>query len=221
MTKPAEPDALDVLSSPRPEPARDARARLRSSRHGTLVVLAVTAVLVVAGAWLVQVGTVRDAAAQSGGMTIVKLPGTSGVPAPEVGKPAHDATIALSDGTSTTLSAHRGKVVWLTFGASWCTACQSEVPDIQAAHEKYAARGLVVLGVNITEDRAAVAAYAARVGLTYPVGADPNSTVAADYAVAAIPVHYFVNREGVLVDIRQGTLSAAVIDEILTPLVGP
>ena len=218
MTRPPTGDTgLDALSGPaRP----DARARLRSSRFGTLIVLAVTAALVVAGVWLVQVGTVRDAAAQSGGSSIVKLPGITGVPAPEIGRPAHDLTVTLHDGSTTTLGALRGQVVWLTFGASWCTSCQSEVPDVQAAHEKYGPRGLAVLGIHIGEDRAAVAAYAKRVGLTYRLGADPNSTMAADYAVSSIPAHYFIDRQGVVVDIRRGALSEAVITNILDGLVG-
>ena len=109
--------------------------------------------------------------------------------------------------------------VWLTFGASWCSGCQAEVPDIQAAYTRFEPQGLVVLGVNITEDNQAVAAYAQRVGLTYPIGADPDSVIAQTYSVSAIPAHYFIDRDGVIRDIRQGTLAPTVIESILTGLV--
>lgn len=202
-------------------PRRDPRERLRSSRLGTLVVLLVTAAVVIAGATLVRMQQAQDIAAQTGGATVVKLPGTSRVPPPEVGKPAQDFTITTQNGTSVTLSSLRGRAVWVTFGASWCAGCQAEAPDVQAAHEKYAARGLTVLGVNITEDAAAVKAYAERVGLTYPIGADPASAIADEYAVSAIPAHYFIDATGVVRDIRQGTLSPPVVETILARIVTP
>lgn len=217
-------NGVDVLAPAGPATtvrARDPRQRLRSSRFGTLIVLLVTTAVVVAGAWLVQRQQQQDAAAQTGGATVVKLPGNSRVPPPEVGKPAQDFSLTTHDGRTLSLSQLRGRTVWVTFGASWCAACQAEVPDIQAAHESYADRGVVVLGVNITEDNAAVRAYAERVGLTYPIGADPNSLVADDYAVSAIPAHYFIDRDGVVRDIRQGSLAPAVMEGILDKLVTP
>lgn len=136
-----------------------------------------------------------------------------------MGKPAADFTVTTHDGRQVTLSQFRGHPVWLTFGASWCSGCQAEVPDIQAAYTRFEPQGLVVLGVNITEDNQAVAAYAQRVGLTYPIGADPDSVIAQTYSVSAIPAHYFIDRDGVIRDIRQGTLAPTVIESILTGLV--
>ncbi len=211
--------AVDVLSEPtsaRGAGRPDARARLRGSKLGTLIVLAVTAAVVIAGAWLVNQGTARDAAAQTGGAAVTRL---SGAGAPELGKAAPDFTVTTYDGRTVKLSDLRGKPVWLTFGASWCAGCQAEVPDIQAASVKYAPQGLVVLGINITEDSAAVKTYANRIGLTYPIAADPNSVVADQYAISAIPGHYFIDRQGVIRDIRPGALQPATMDQIITKLV--
>lgn len=218
------PEAIDVLAPP-PRPAGTGsarpgmRERIRSSRFGTLVVLLITAGLVAAGMWLVNQGNAQNTAAQTGGATVVKLPGNSKLPPPEVGKPAQDFTATAYDGSSVSLSGLRGKAVWLTFGASWCTGCQAEVPDIEAAHKAFASQGVVVLGINITEDNTAVKAYAQRVGLTYPIAADPNSAVADVYSVSAIPAHYFIDRDGVVRDIRVGALSPDTMKAILSKLV--
>ena len=212
-----QPARVDVLT-PAADSRRDPRERIRNSRFGTLIVLLVTAAVIAAGAWLVRQGTAQDAAAQIGGATVITLPGVSDVPPPEVGKPAADFTVTTHDGRQVTLSQFRGHPVWLTFGASWCSGCQAEVPDIQAAYTRFEPQGLVVLGVNITEDNQAVAAYAQRVGLTYPIGADPDSVIAQTYSVSAIPAHYFIDRDGVIRDIRQGTLAPTVIESILTGL---
>ena len=196
----AEPGAgaLKPVGSAAPGAAgpRDLRERIRSSRFGTLVVLLVTAALVAGGAWLIN-GRRTDAANASG-TTVVSLPGQSTVPPPKVGAAAQNFTLTTVDGKTVTLDQYRGKPVWLVFGASWCAACQAEVADVQAAYEKYAPQGLVVLGVNINEGQDAVRSYASRVGTTYPVGADDQSAIADAYRVSAIPAHFFVDRKGVL-----------------------
>ena len=201
-------------------PQPGVRERIRSSRFGTLIVLVIVAAVVAAGVWLVNRGTAQDQAAQTGGSTVIKLPGTSGVPPPEVGKPAADFTLTGTDGTPVSLASLRGKPVWLTFGATWCSGCQAEVPDIQEVWVKYRGSGLVVLGVNIQEDNPAVKAFADRVGLTFPMAADPNATVADSYAVAAIPSHYFIDAGGVIRDIRVGALGPSTMDDIVSKLVG-
>jgi peroxiredoxin len=206
--------AVSVVSRP------GVRERIRSSRFGTLIVLLVTAVLVVAGVWLVRQGQARDRAVQAdSGATVITLPGISNAPPPAVGKPATDFTITTSDGSPLTLSDLRGKAVWLTFGASWCSNCQAEQPDIEAAYEKYQAAGLVVFSVNVQEDNPAVKAYAERLGLTFTMAADPASTIADTYAVAAIPTHFFIDRDGVIRDIRVGSLAPTTMDDILAPMV--
>jgi len=195
------------------------RERIRSSRFGTLGVLLVTAALVAGGVWFVN--GQRTGAAAAAGTTVVTLPGTSTVPAPKVGAPAQDFTLSTIDGTTVSLDQFKGKAVWIVFGASWCAACQAEVADIQAAHEKYGPQGLVVLAVNINEGQDAVRSYASRVGTSYLVGADDQSAIADAYRVSAIPAHFFVDRRGVLREIRQGGVStdsiAASVSRAMAP----
>jgi len=191
--------------------------RIRSSRFGSLIVLALTVAVVAAGVWLVRAQGAQDAAARTAGATVIRLAGASATP-PEVGKPAQDLALTSYDGTAFTLGGLRGQVVWLTFGASWCTGCQAEVPDIQATHEAFAARGVAVVGVNIGEDAAAVKAYAQRVGLTYRIAPDPDQAAAEAYAVSAVPAHFFLDRSGVIRDIRVGSLSPETMRTILEKL---
>lgn len=211
---------VDVLAGDDDAPAGPGlRQRIRSSRFGTLVVLLVTAALVAGGAWLVNGG--RGDVAAASGTTVVKLPGTSTVPAPKVGAAAQDFTLTTVDGRTVSLDQLRGKAVWVVFGASWCAACQAEVADIQAAYEKYAPQGLEVVGVNIDEGSDAVRSYASRVGLTFPVGADEASAIADAYRVSAIPAHFFVDRSGVLREIRQGGVSSDGIDTSVGRVLSP
>lgn len=63
---------------------------------------------------------------------------------------------ALSENThadTLDLTAYRGKVVYLDFWASWCTPCRRSFPWLDGLTRKYAGRDLVVIGVNVDQDR--------------------------------------------------------------------
>jgi peroxiredoxin len=176
--------------------------RVRESRFGTLLVLAVTAVLVIVGAYLME----KPSTAKTAGVTAVDV-GPSDGPPPIVGKPAHDFTATTVEGKKVSLSGYKGHPVWLTFGASWCAACQAEAPDIEATYNKFKAQGVVVLAVSINEDSPTVLDFGKRIGLTYPQVADPDTTIASAYRVNGIPVHFFIDKAGILRSIKTGGMS--------------
>jgi cytochrome c biogenesis protein CcmG, thiol:disulfide interchange protein DsbE len=183
------------------------------SRFGTILVLVVTAVLVGVGAKLVD----RPNASEDG-ITAIKLSQEGKGDAPKIGSPAQDFTATAVDGTKVSLSSYKGKAVWLSFGATWCAPCQAEAPDIQAAHVKSKAKGVVVLGLFISEDSATVRDYGERIGLTFPQIADPNDQVASAYRVNGIPVHYFIDRTGVLRNIVTGSMDPERMDSELAKI---
>ena len=184
------------------------RERVGQSRLGTALVLAVTAAVVMVGTYLVD----RPAATQSG-VSAVEL-GASNAPAPKVGSPAHDFTATTVDGKTVSLSSFKGHAVWLTFGASWCSPCQAEAPDIEAAFKRHSAEGVVVLGIA-REEASKALDFGQRVGLTYPQIADTNSSISDAYRVDGIPAHYFIDKSGILRAIRPGGLSPDQMDAAL------
>lgn len=214
------PDAprpgVDVLAPSASTVApRDPRERIRSSRLGQFIVLLVTAAVVL-GTWqIIKLQDARSQESKTGGATVVKLDGTSRVPPPALGEPATDFTYTTWDGQEITLSELKGKGVWITFGATWCTNCQAEMPDVEAASKDFAGRDVVVLGINIQESAEAVKSYAERTGLTMPLGLDTTNEIAEAYAVGAIPAHYFIDAEGKVKDIRVGGLSRDTMNSIL------
>jgi len=67
----------------------------------------------------------------------------------------------------TSLTSLKGKVVLVDFWASWCQPCVFTVPKLQSLHERFKDRGLVVLGVNMDEEPATIAAAVTKHGMTY------------------------------------------------------
>jgi cytochrome c biogenesis protein CcmG/thiol:disulfide interchange protein DsbE len=183
-------------------------------RLTTVVVMAVTAILIVGAAYL------ANRSNGSGGLTTVDLTGNPTGPAPIVDQAAPPFTAALVDGTSLSLTDLEGKVVWLSFGASWCQPCRSENPDILASYEAFRDRGVVVVQVFMQEDQATVADYAGRVGLTYLQIPDPAARLSIEYRILGIPTHFFIDRDGILRQLKVGTMTRDDMTEVLNGLAG-
>jgi peroxiredoxin len=71
---------------------------------------------------------------------------------PETRKAAPDFTLNDAAGVPVRLSQFRGKVVLLSFWATWCVPCKTEIPWFIEFQQAYRDRGLVVLGVSLDDD---------------------------------------------------------------------
>lgn len=61
---------------------------------------------------------------------------------------APDFTLQDAKGRNVTLSAYRGKVVWVAFWATWCAACKEELKALNLLREEFGPQGFEVLAVN-------------------------------------------------------------------------
>jgi peroxiredoxin len=193
------------------------RPRSGPGRIATLAVMGVTGALILAVAFLANEPAAGTA---DGSVTSVTLSGTATGEAPAVGRVAPDFAATTADGTTFRLSDLRGRPVWLTFGASWCQPCRAENPDIEATYEKYAARGVAVVQVYMSEGASAVTEYADRVGLTYTKIPDPDERLANEYRILGIPTHYFIDAQGVLRQLKIGSLDPAAMEAALEGIGG-
>ena len=110
--------------------------------------------------------------------------------------PAPDFTLDSLHGDAVTLSALAGQVIVLDFWATWCSPCVEGLDHLQQMHERYADEGLVVLAINVGEDREEAAEFVADHGYTFTVLLDADGRVSDAYGVQAIPHTLIVDREG-------------------------
>jgi peroxiredoxin len=194
---------MEAVQVPTVRPSRTV-GRLR-----TILVLAVAAVLVVVAAWYVDQG--------SGGTSVKPGSASIGDP-PKIGETPPDFSGTSISGLAVSMAALKGQPTWLTFGASWCPDCRAEAPDLQATYAKYKDRGLAVLGV-FEESEAAARDYATRIGFTFPLVADPHSTIADQYRTYGYPIHFFIGRDGTIKQVRIGRLTPSDMEQLVQQLV--
>ncbi len=175
-------------------------------RTQTIIVTAVTVAAIAALSWLATNGP-------DDGVTSVSVAGAAGVQPPAVGRPPTGFTGLTYDGKTISLSSFAGTAVWLNFGASWCRDCRTEAADLEATFEEHKSQGLVVLAIFINDAPADIAAYAARAGLTFPIIADSTSRIAGAYWIVGLPTHVFVGRDGLIRQIRIGSLPKSAMEE--------
>ena len=138
----------------------------------------------------------------------------------QVGSRAPDFQLSNLDGQSISLSDLRGKTVLVNFWASWCSPCRAEMPFIQRLHEGWSDSELVILAVNAGEDFSTVKEFVDSFGLSFMVLLDTKGEVALDYNVRGIPATFFIDKDGIIRDIKFGTFSSkAEIERRLTKII--
>ena len=100
----------------------------------------------------------------------------------------------------------KGKVVAIRFWADWCKSCAEEMPVIEKTYDKYKDRGLVILAVNIGQERDAVVKFINGIKISYTVLLDPGALVTKRYGVTGLPMTFIIDRNGI---IRQKILGEA------------
>lgn len=126
---------------------------------------------------------------------LLLAPGGKGL---AVGEPAPELRLTDLSGRPVALADYRGRVVLLDFWATWCLSCEREVPELKALHERFARRGLALLGASVDQGApAAVARFAAEHELPYPVlFAQPEALRA--YRVFGLPAKFLIDPEGAI-----------------------
>jgi thiol-disulfide isomerase/thioredoxin len=110
------------------------------------------------------------------------------------------------DGRAITTDSVAGKVVLLNFWATWCGPCREEIPMLAALQTHYGDR-LAIIGLSIDESSAEdVKAFAAGLGVNYPVVMSTRELEAQFGGITAVPSTFVVNPKGQIVQRHLGVL---------------
>ncbi len=116
--------------------------------------------------------------------------------APVIGRPAADFALKDLAGRTVRLADQKGKTVFLNFWASWCPPCREEMPSIERLHRRLKGRDFVILAVSL--DRSDIRSFVEEGKYSFTILLDPQSEVARNYGVTAIPTTFIVDKNGVI-----------------------
>jgi thiol-disulfide isomerase/thioredoxin len=98
----------------------------------------------------------------------------------------------------------KGKVVLVDFWASWCGPCKESFPAMEEMHKKYAAKGLVILAVNVDEDVNAMKDFLKDQTATFTIVHDGAKKLVGLANIASMPSSIVIGKDGKVVAIHRG-----------------
>jgi thiol-disulfide isomerase/thioredoxin len=134
----------------------------------------------------------------------------SGAKAPKI-----DASAWLNADRDLSLEKLTGKVVLLDFWGTWCGPCVKKLPDVQQFADRYASRGVVVIGVHSAEEGETCKGFVKKHGISLPIAIDTGKT-ATTYGVTEWPSLFVIDKSGKLVSGWTTDLPEdAMVDDLL------
>ena len=115
-----------------------------------------------------------------------------------------------------------GRPVVLNFWAGLCPPCRLEMPDLQAVHDEFGDR-ILLLGLDVgpftalgssAEGRALVQ----QLGVTYPTGTTSDSSVVREYQITGMPSTFFIKPNGEVARKWTGLLTEEKLAELAEDL---
>jgi thiol-disulfide isomerase/thioredoxin len=123
-----------------------------------------------------------------------------------LGKTAPGFTLMNLDGKKVSLSEYKGRPVLVNFWATWCGPCKVEMPWFEEFRKQYAGQGFEVLGLTDDADagKDVITKVAQKAGVSYPILLTDGKVQTAYGGLDVLPVSFYVDRNGVIVDETAG-----------------
>ena len=122
-----------------------------------------------------------------------------------VGKPSPEFDVQDTQGNPYKLGDLKGKVVWINFWGLRCGPCVRELPALEALHEKYSEKGLIILGINAdgVDGDFINKSFSERddlknAGVTFPLVPDVDFAMIDAFELMGAPLNVIIDRAGIV-----------------------
>jgi cytochrome c biogenesis protein CcmG, thiol:disulfide interchange protein DsbE len=153
------------------------------------------------------------------GTVLTIVPSLIAFAAMEVGQPAPSLVVQELDGQTFDLGAARGKVVVISFWATWCPPCRKEMPVLDALYRRYHGQGLEMIGLSADRPRDRSDVQKVMQSFSYPAAMLDDAKVNDFGAPSALPKTIVIDAHGIVraemtpdqTAVTEKSLSAAVL----------
>jgi thiol-disulfide isomerase/thioredoxin len=134
-----------------------------------------------------------------------------------------EVSLALRDlsGVEQTLASLKGRVVVLNFWATYCIPCRTEMPDLAAIQNEFAALGVQTIGASTDapEDRNKVLQFVRETKINFPVWVGASSSDMIGFGLgAALPGTVVVGRDGRIAKVMSGVVNQTELRKLLNEM---
>ena len=126
---------------------------------------------------------------------------------------------SVTDGKKVSSADYQGKVLLITFFATWCPPCRQEIPTLKKLHEELGPQGFAVLGLSVDEGGSKIVnKLVEQEQINYPVLMADRSTANDFGGIAGIPTSFLINRDGNVVKKYPGYIPHKLLERDIKAL---
>ncbi len=123
------------------------------------------------------------------------------------------------DDTEVDSQGFAGKVLLVSFFATWCPPCVEEIPTFNELQKSYSEKGFSIIALSVDQGGpAGVAKLVKKKNINYPVLMADNETMQNFGGVYGVPVSFLVNKEGNVVKKYPGYVPKSILTKDITSL---
>lgn len=115
-------------------------------------------------------------------------------------------------GVEQSLSGYKGRIVVLNFWATFCVPCKTEMPDLAAIQNEYAALGVQVIGASTdaSEDRPKILQFIKETKVNFPIWMGATGADMTRFGLGeALPGTVVIDKTGKIVKVISGVVNVA------------
>lgn len=116
-----------------------------------------------------------------------------------------DIKLTTLSGQNTQLSKLGAKVTIVTFWATWCAPCVTEMPSIERLYQRYKGQGLDIIAVDLDDKPdAVVPKMIKKLGISFPIYVDLDQSLATLFGIEGIPLTMVIDKNRKVLELEGG-----------------
>lgn len=135
-----------------------------------------------------------------------------------IGQIAPRIRVTLTDGSLMDTADFGTQPMWINFMATWCPQCVDELPMMERFQSQLSGK-MTVLVIDVGEDRRTVRQFMNALNIDLTVGLDPDGAIQSQWGANALPIHFWLDGDGVVREIVYGGAPEEIFIQAITAVV--